>query len=501
MNNAGKVYLVGAGCGDFDLITLRGKRLLEICQVIVYDSLIDDRLLEFVPSDCEKICVGKRAGRHSESQENINSLLVQKAGEGKNVVRLKGGDPFVFGRGGEEITALRQNSIPYSIVPGISSCIACAELGGIPVTHRNVSRSFHVITGHTAEDLLPENMKNYAQLDGTLVFLMGLGNVRNIAESLISNGKAPKIPAAVISNGAGANQSVLRTTLDNIADKTEKSGIKPPAVIVIGETAGYDFSPTIFQPLKGVSVAVTGTKRLTDKLTEKFAELGACVKNVCRMKPLEYKDNNDFDNALKHLDSYNIIVLTSMNGAHIFLDKLKKLRIDLRKLCGIRFAVIGSGTSEVLEQNGIFPDIIPKKFTSECLGKAVAKNVSGEEKVLILRAKQGSVQLTDILDKNSILYDDIKTYDVFGDNCGRQNVCTDFVIFASPSGVREFFKHGNTVSDKTQIVSIGEVTAEALKSFGKNDFIICKTQNVDGIVSTVLMEAKQNEKIQTTESQ
>ena len=223
MNNVGKVYLVGAGCGDFDLITLRGKRLLEICQVIVYDSLIDDRLLEFVPSDCEKICVGKRAGRHSESQENINSLLVQKAGEGKNVVRLKGGDPFVFGRGGEEITALRQNSIPYSIVPGISSCIACAELGGIPVTHRNVSRSFHVITGHTAEDLLPENMKNYAQLDGTLVFLMGLGNVRNIAESLISNGKAPKIPAAVISNGAGANQSVLRTTLDNIADKTEKS--------------------------------------------------------------------------------------------------------------------------------------------------------------------------------------------------------------------------------------------------------------------------------------
>ena len=186
MSCLGKVYLVGAGCGDYDLITLRGMKILEQAEVVIYDSLIDTDLLDFVPDKCEKICVGKRFGQKSEKQENINKILVEKALEGRTVVRLKGGDPFVFGRGGEEILALQQYNIPYSICPGISSCIAVPELAGIPVTHRITSRSFHVVTGHTADDLLPENMDSLGKLGGTLIFLMGLNHLSMISQSLIN---------------------------------------------------------------------------------------------------------------------------------------------------------------------------------------------------------------------------------------------------------------------------------------------------------------------------
>ena len=226
MNKLGKIYLVGAGCGDYDLITLRGMNLLKVCDTVVYDSLIDSRLLDFTSDTTEKICVGKRAGHHSEKQERINEILVENALNGKTVVRLKGGDPFVFGRGGEEILALKKHNISYSIVPGISSAIAVPELAGIPVTHRKTSRSFHVITGHTAEDLIPENIKKYASTDETLVILMGLNNLSKIAETLILNGKDKSTPAAVISHGASAKQKTIRSDLKNIADEVKKHKIK-----------------------------------------------------------------------------------------------------------------------------------------------------------------------------------------------------------------------------------------------------------------------------------
>ncbi|MGN1090147.1 MAG: uroporphyrinogen-III C-methyltransferase [Huintestinicola sp.] len=195
----GYVYLCGAGCGEADLITVRGMNALKSCDTVIYDALIDEKLLEIVPENAERICVGKRAGKHSEKQENINDIIVENALSGKCVVRLKGGDPLVFGRGGEEADALEKNGIAYEFIPGITSAVAVPELAGIPVTHRNVSRSFHVITGHTADDTLPENMAEYARLNGTIVFLMGLRNLRKIAEGLIEYGKSPDTPAAVIS--------------------------------------------------------------------------------------------------------------------------------------------------------------------------------------------------------------------------------------------------------------------------------------------------------------
>lgn len=490
MNTSGKVYLVGAGCGDYDLITLRGMNLLELCETVIYDSLIDNRLLDFVPENTEKICVGKRAGHHSESQETINELIVQKAMEGKTVVRLKGGDPFVFGRGGEEILALQKHNIEYAVVPGISSSIAVPELAGIPVTRRKLSRSFHIITGHTAENVLPENMESYAKLDGTLVFLMGLRHTEQIAHSLILNGKDENTPAAVISNGASTNQQIVRSTLKNIANDVKLSKIKAPAIIVVGDVVNFDFTQTISLPLYKVSVTATGTKRFVSKLSSQLLKLGADVRPLDFLNVIEYRDNSVFDNALLKLSDYKWIVLTSINGAEIFLQRLNKLKVDIRKLYGIKFAVIGSGTANVLEKHGIFAELIPEIYTSKALGNQLADSVQSGEKVLVLRAEQGSAELSEIFDKNNIVYDDIKTYDVLCNKKSSDNnvIDTDFITFASSSGVNAFFENGYKIDTKTKIISIGEITAKALHKQGIDNFLISKTSNVEGITDAILQE-------------
>ena len=502
MNKLGKVYLVGAGCGDYDLITLRGMNLLKVCDTVVYDSLIDSRLLDFTSDTTEKICVGKRAGHHSEKQERINEILVENALNGKTVVRLKGGDPFVFGRGGEEILALKKHNISYSIVPGISSAIAVPELAGIPVTHRKTSRSFHVITGHTAEDLIPENIKKYASTDETLVILMGLNNLSKIAETLILNGKDKSTPAAVISHGASAKQKTIRSDLKNIADEVKKHKIKTPAVIIIGETAAFDFSTNINRPLTGVSVSVTGTEKLVDKLSEQLYALGADINKLDYLQICEYGNKKIFYDSLLNIQKYSIIVLTSMNGAEIFLKHLKKLKIDIRKLGNVKFAVIGNGTGEILEKAGIYPDIIPEIYTAKELGKRIAETVSETDKLLILRAEKGSSDLTDVLDKSGIIYDDIKIYDVKMNNKKEydEKINSNFITFASSSGVNAFFENGFSLSDSTEIICIGEVTSQALIKKGIDKFYISDIQNVQGIIDTILREVK-NEQIQTYESE
>ncbi|MGN0642917.1 MAG: uroporphyrinogen-III C-methyltransferase [Huintestinicola sp.] len=482
----GKVYLVGAGCGSADLITLRGERLIRCCDTVVYDSLIDEGLLSIAPEQAERICVGKRAGGRSERQENINDILVKKALEGKTVVRLKGGDPFVFGRGGEEAAALSENHIPFEVVPGISSSIAVPELAGIPVTHRRISRSFHVITGHTAEDLLPENMSEYARLDGTLVFLMGLKNLREIAGLLISNGKSPDTPAAVISNGGRNNQRTVRAVLSRIADAAEREKIEAPAVIVVGETARYDFLSDEKKPLCGFSAALTGTRHFTEKLGSKLSALGADISVVCPMEICVYNDNPEFDKAVDNIRGYTHVILTSPNGAEIFFDRLKRRKKDIRELYGIRFAVIGKGTADILESHGIYADIIPESFNSEALAKAVAEVVSEKDRILILRAEQGSRALTDILESGKIAFDDIKTYDVI---CGQlqegHEITSDCIIFSSGSGVKGFFESGNTISENTNIICIGEASAAVLKKYCGRECLIPDTADAEGIARLI----------------
>lgn len=240
----GTVYLVGAGCGEADLITVRGLRLLESCHVVVYDDLIAPDLLNAAPAGAERVYMGKREGRHSASQEEICALLIDRARSGRAVVRLKGGDPFVFGRGGEEALALQAAGVPFEVVPGVTSATAIPALAGIPVTHRGLSRSVHIVTAHTADtpDGLPPGLDGLARLDGTLVFLMGLSRLEKIAQRLLAAGRSPGTPAAVLSGGNAPHPAAVRGTLADIAGKTRAANVQPPAVIVVGETAALELT-------------------------------------------------------------------------------------------------------------------------------------------------------------------------------------------------------------------------------------------------------------------
>lgn len=279
----GKVYLVGAGPGDTGLLTIKGMEKLRECDAVVYDRLASEELLGFVSRECEKIYVGKQAGRHSKRQDEINQILVDCAKRHQCVVGLKGGDSFVFGRGGEEIEALEEAALPYEVIPGVTSAVAVPECAGIPVTHRGVSRSFHVITGHTEHSVgSPDyDYRILAKLEGTLVFLMGLSNLKEITEKLMEAGMAEGTPAAVVASGTTKGQHTVRSCIKDIASKAAESKVSPPAVIVIGRTAEFHYK-YLEKPYQ--RVGITATKALQRKLAGGFAEMGMEALPVCDME-------------------------------------------------------------------------------------------------------------------------------------------------------------------------------------------------------------------------
>lgn len=483
----GKVILTGAGCGDFDLITLRGAEALKNADVIIYDSLIDGRLLDLAPS-AEKICVGKRAGQHSAKQEEINALLVEKALSGRNVVRLKGGDPFVFGRGGEEILELKRHGIPFSVIPGVTSAVAVPELAGIPVTHRKTARSFHVITGHTADSCTPENLAQYAKLRGTLVFLMGLNSLEDIARGLISGGMPEDTPAAVISNGAARFQRTVRGTLENIAENVRTAGLSAPAIIVVGSTAEYDFSATYQPPLSGRNIAVVSSGETAGRLCSGLHALGAYVFRTGGID-IEEMYGDDIDRAFSELadGKFTHIALTSPNGARIFLKKLREKRMDIRTLNSVRFAVIGKGTAAVLEEHGVFTELMPQEYTTSALGNLLVQSVRPAERLLILRSEEGSPELNEILG-GTVNYEDVRTYrPVYR---GAQALDCDFAVFTSAGSVRGFFANGGSMSAGTIPAAIGKVTAAELGRHGFTECVVPRESTADGVIQSVLEAVK-----------
>ncbi len=496
--NLGRVYLVGAGTGDAELFTRKGERILKDCDTVVYDDLIPQNLLEETKHDCEKIFVGKRFGKHSKTQEEIQEILIQQARKGKTVVRLKGGDPFVFGRGGEEALALSAAGIPYGIVPGISSAIAVPEMAGIPVTHRKTAQSFHVITGHQVADgreMATEDYSVLAKLQGTLIFLMGLHRLEEITEGLLNNGKNPETPAAVISHGTTPKQKTLRCSLVHLVEKVRQAALETPAIIVVGDVAAMDLSETVPYPLKGVKVGVTGTKTVTKKLREKLERFGAYVAEMDYSQILPYTVNEDLQKVLANLAEYQWIVFTSSNGVNIFFRFLQKSRIDIRTLSGLRFAVIGRGTADTLEQYGIFPTYMPQISHVESLAVGLTKIVKEKERILILRAEQGAPILTEILETAHILYTDCKIYGIQVDEEKREiALCCaedmDFIAFTSGSGVRGFLEKGGRLPQKVRAVCIGTSTAKILQSYGYTDMLIAEKFDTDGIVETILKEVK-----------
>lgn len=487
----GSVTLVGAGCGK-GLITVKGLNAVKGADVIVYDDLIDFDLLNEAKDNAQKIFVGKRLGRHNEKQENINRILIEKAKQGNNVVRLKGGDSFVFGRGGEEIIALQKENIPYDIIPGISSAIAVAENLGIPVTHRGVSQSFTVVTGHTAT-YNDENYEALASLNGTLVFLMGLHNIKSICNRLIQNGKDKNTPASILSKGFDRNEKRIDGTLETISEKAEFA--ETPAILVIGKTAGYDFSKTLKKSLDGISVTVTGTKEFTSKLAHRLNENGAFVNAYPNIKIISNTDKIPTD-----FSDYTYLAFTSSNGVKIFFDFLKESKTDYRKISRLKFACIGKGTANTLEGYGFYADFIPGEFTAEALGKELSSVLCKTDRLLILRAENGSEELTGELKNARISFDDIKIYDTKTENV-KIDCDTDYITFASASGVTAFFENGSKLNS-AKPVCIGEITAKELGKYSSITPISARAHTADGIISAILNDISEdkNETIQKASS-
>lgn len=501
----GTVTLVGAGCSK-DLITVRGLKAIQKADVILYDDLIDSDLLLLAGGQCETVYVGKRYQKHSFQQEGIEELLIQYASEGKNVVRLKGGDSFVFGRGGEEILALQKADIPYEVVPGVTSCVAVPEELGIPVTHRKMARSFTVITGHTT-DGTGENYEALARLDGTLVFLMGLHAAGTIAEELMRYGKDPKTPAAVLSRGFTRDEKRMDCTLDTL-EKTAKKAASP-AILVVGEVASLHFEKTVRRPLAHVPVAVTGSEHLirvmTDALEEYGADVTACPCLLIHAKPQRIpEDFSEFD----------WIVFTSANGVRIFFEELQRRKCDLRSLAGQKFAVIGRGTAKSLASYGIQADFIPERFISDVFGRELAERIRKDEaekremgperrmteraeKVLILRAENGSPHLTEELDRAGIRYQDIKIYETYGsagedEDVARKLEKSQYITFSSAAGVRAYFERYRLPKEAVP-VCIGPSTASEFERHSSVHCLVPKEYTVQGMLDEILKCESKNQ--------
>lgn len=490
---SGKVYLVGAGCGRADLITLRGLRLLRSCDVVVYDELIDKALLRETPGHAEVICMGKRQGKHSASQEDICAKLVQCARESKTVVRLKGGDPFVFGRGGEELLALEQAGIPCEVVPGISSALAIPAMAGIPVTHRGLSQGVHIVTAHTADtgDGLPEYLDGLARLSGTLVFLMGLSRLEAIVQRLIQAGKPEDTPAAVISGGNSPHPAAVRGTLADIAEKTRAANVQPPAVIVVGAVAGLELSASIAAPLEGITVGLSGSEPMTEKLRAALEPLGArtflAQQSIIRALPLPISLSSLCDGTPHWL------VFTSANGVKEFFRQLKAEGVDLRRLANCRFAVIGAATGRALSAQGFRADLCPETYTTAALAQALLETVPPQEDIVLLRSRQGSGELFQTLSEARTVRD-IHLYDAApaplpAEETQERLDQADYLVFTSAGGVRMFLEQQGCVPPQAQCVCIGKVTAAALaRHWGKTP-ILAETTSAEGIAGAILHRA------------
>ncbi|HIX15826.1 MAG TPA: uroporphyrinogen-III C-methyltransferase [Candidatus Hungatella pullicola] len=493
MEKKGWIALVGAGPGDPGLITWKGLKRLRECQALVYDSLVCQRLLEEAPRNCRKIYVGKRAGRHSMKQEEINQILIELSAQGLNTVRLKGGDPFVFGRGGEEAIALASACVPYEVIPGVTAATGAPMAVGIPVTHRSVSRSVHLITGHTMEgkEGLPEQLPILAELSGTLVFYMGLNNLSAIVDALLKNGKRPDTPAALIESGTLPWQRWVRGRLDTIEAEAEKENIASPALIVIGPAASMDLRCGTTYPLLGAAVGVTGTDSFTGKLRETLENLGAYTERPLSMEIVSMRREEAMKKAYKELPSFHWIVFTSSNGVEEFFKGLLEDRKDFRKLSHVKFAVIGEGTAQKLESFGFFYDYMPSSYCAEDLGKGLAAEVKEGEKVLIPRSAAGSPELTRSLKEAGVDFLDVALYqakerkEIRSVNLEHLN----YLVFASGSGVQGFFKDsGLTVPKRTKLVCIGRITAKALEEWGYKADLTASDYTVTGIADVLALD-------------
>lgn len=499
MEKKGKVYLIGAGPGDPGLLGLKAKECLETADAVVYDRLADPRIIEFCRKDAEMVYVGKASANHTMRQPDINKLLVKLAAEGKTVARLKGGDPFVFGRGGEEAIELLEAGLPFEFVPGVTSAIAVAEYAGIPVTHRHVATSFAVITGHEdptkGESTI--NWKGLATAVDTLVFLMGVENIERISSQLIANGRSADCPAAVIRWGTRPEQRTLITTVGKAAADVKATGMKPPAIFLVGEVVKLREQLQWFdnKPLFGKTVIVTRARAQASALTKKLEAQGARVLEVPAIKIVPPADFAPLDKAIAEIDTYKWLILTSVNGVEYFFNRLQKAGKDSRALCGVKIAAIGSATAEALKSYGITADLIPSAYKAEELADALAEDTKAGDKLLLARAKVARNVLPERLRALGAQVDVVAAYETVTDCQNKEelldaleSVEASVVTFTSSSTVTNLLDVLGDKKDllnKVALAAIGPVTAETLEKNGLKPAISAAEYTIDGLMTAI----------------
>ena len=497
----GKVYLIGAGPGDPGLITVKGLECIEKADVIIYDYLASPMFLQHAKKNAEIIYVGKKGGDHTLSQDKISALIVEKANTGLTVARLKGGDPFIFGRGAEEVEELIKAGISFEIVPGVTSAIAAPAYAGIPLTHRNFTSTVAFVTGHE-DPTKEESSINWAALAkgmGTIVFLMGVKNLPNITSQLIGHGMDNDTPVALVQWGTTSRQFTITGTLDNIVERVKSAGLKSPAIIIVGQVIKLRETMQWFEnrPLMGKRIVVTRAREQASELVKVLSDLGAECLECPTIKVVPPDDWKPLDTAIENLFSYDWLVFTSVNGVNFFFERLFKQNRDVRALSNLRTASIGPATAKRMFDFGLKSDIVPKNYIAESVIEAFAQEDIKGKRVLLPRAKEARPILPVELAKMGAEVNEVTAYrtEEVRDNVdilmtGLEQGTVDLITFTSSSTVKNFHAlippaKFNDLMKGVTIAAIGPITADTAKELGIDIHIIAKSYTIPGLCDAI----------------
>jgi uroporphyrinogen III methyltransferase/synthase len=510
--SAPMVYLVGAGPGDPGLITIRGKQLLEGAEVLIYDYLASRKLLKYVPRDAEFIYAGKRGGgKHTHTQDEINQMLIDRAMSGKKVIRLKGGDPFIFGRGGEEIEELVKAGIPFEVVPGVTSATAAATYAGIPITHRQYTSTVAFVTGHEDPTKADSNIAwdKLATGVGTIVVYMGIKNLQSITEKIIRYGRDPHTPVAVVRWASTSEQRTVVGNLENIAEIVRKNDIKPPSLVVIGEVVNLRETINWYEkrPLFSKRVVVTRTRDQASELVNLLENFGAeCIEYpTIALEPVASYEI--LDRALAEIETYHWLLFTSINAVDYFFKRLFEMGKDVRDLKGPKIAAVGRVTAEALLSRGIRPDLLPQEFTGDGLAESLAGKGVRDLRILIPRALKARETLPEALGRVGAevtvapVYQNVLPTNNAGEQLQEelrralQEKSVDMVTFTSSSTVKNFVRLLDiTTPDEMQklmsgvaVATIGPITAKTAEQFGLHVDVQPSEYTIPDLVESIVM--------------
>ncbi len=503
----GKVFLVGAGPGDCGLYTLKAKKLIQKADAIVYDYLANEVFLEWTKPECHIIYAGKKGGDHTLKQEEINELLVTLAKKYDVVVRLKGGDPYIFGRGGEEAAYLVDNHIEFEVVPGVTSAVAATAYAGIPLTHRDFSSSVTLVTGHESETKKESVLEwdKLARSASTLVFFMGVKNLPNITNNLIKAGLSPDMPAALIQWGTTCKQRSITSTLKNIYEDAKKNKISPPALLIVGDVVKLKPKLDWFEkrPLLGKNIVITRSRAQASDLVSMLSENGACVIQFPTIEIVPLEDYSHLYKEFERLHLYDWIIFTSVNSVEIFFKKLFEKGLDSRALYNTKICAIGPATANKIRHYSIIPDLVPPKYVAESIIEALGKDDIASKNILIPRALEARKILPDELKRLGAKVNVVPVYKTVLGSQDKDTVIEmiknnmiDYVTFTSSSTVKNFFKLIPTDlikhNPKIKFACIGPITANTLKEHGFDSHVIPENYTIPDLVQEIIKHSLTN---------